>query len=101
MERDFSYHGWSLVPELRFEWLHELSNPKLAQTAAFTAPGSSSFTTYGLKTDADMFHVGTGFTVLSCACSATVWSLETGYDYYWRNDGYTANQVTMRLTSRF
>lgn len=100
VERDFSYRDWAFVPEIHFEWLHKLSNPKLAQSAEY-AVGSSEFTTYGLKTVADTYHVGTGLTLLSCACSATRWSLEAGYDYYWRVDGYAANQVTARVTARF
>jgi uncharacterized protein with beta-barrel porin domain len=100
VERDFSFRNWAFVPEVRFEWLHELSNPKLQQTAEFNV-GSPSFTTDGLKTVADTYHAGTGLTLLSCACSATRWSLEGGYDYYWRVDGYAANQVTMRVTARF
>jgi outer membrane autotransporter protein len=101
LERAFNIRNWAIVPELRFEWLHMISNPKLAQTGAFNTPGSTEFTTYGLKTVADMYHAGTGLTLLSCNCSATRWSLEGGYDYYWRVDGYSANQVTARVTARF
>jgi outer membrane autotransporter protein len=93
--------GTSFVPEGHFNWFHELSNPAMQQTAKFTATGSSSFTTSGLKMADDMFNVGGGLTLLSCACSATTWSLEAVYDYDWTNDGYSANQVMMRLTSRF
>ncbi|MBE3144628.1 MAG: autotransporter outer membrane beta-barrel domain-containing protein, partial [Planctomycetes bacterium] len=102
VERYFSdRNGTSYVPEGHFNWFHELSNPELKQTAKYTAAGSGSFTTPGLKTADDMFNVGGGLTLLSCACSATTWSLEAVYDYDWNNDGYFANQVTVRLTSRF
>ena len=101
VERSFNFSRLSLVPELRFEWLHMLSNPKLAQSSAYTPAGSESTKTDGLHTVADTYHVGTGLTLLSCACSATRWSLEGGYDYYWRTDGYAANQVTARVTARF
>jgi len=100
VERDFIWRRLTFVPEGHFEWLHKLSNPKLGQTAAYFA-GSESFTTPGLRTVADSYHAGVGLTLLSCSCSATTWSLEGGYDYYWRTDGYAANQVTMRLTNRF
>jgi outer membrane autotransporter protein len=102
VERYFSNsNGTSYVPEVHFNWYHELSNPELKQTAEYTAAGSSSFRTSGLKTDDDTFNVGGGLTLLSCACSATTWSLEAVYDYDWTNAGYSANQVMMRLTSRF
>jgi hypothetical protein len=74
----------------------------MEQTAKYTAAGSSSFTTSGLKMADDTFNVGGGLTLLSCAaCSKTTWSLEAVYDHYWTNDGYTADQVMIRLTSRF
>ena len=100
VERSFTFRRLTFVPDVHLEWLHMLSNPSLSQTAAYTA-GSSSFTTPGLKTVADSYHVGTGVTLLSCSCSATTWSVEGGYDYYWRTDGYAANQVTMRVSMLF
>ena len=100
IERDFIWRRLTFVPEGHFEWLHKLSNPKLEQTAAYIV-GSESFTTPGLRTVADSYHAGVGLTLLSCSCSATTWSLEGGYDYYWRTDGYAANQVSMRVSRRF
>ena len=93
--------GTSYVPEGHFNWYHELSNPGMEQTAEYTAAGSGSFTTSGLKTADDTFNVGGGLTLLSCVCSATTWSLEAVYDYDWRTDNYSANQVMLRFTSRF
>ena len=101
VERSFSYRKFTFVPEVHFEWLHKLSNPRLEQNATYTPEGSSSFTTPGLRTVADSYHAGTGITLLSCSCSATTWSLEGGYDYYWRTDGYAANQVSLRFSRRF
>jgi outer membrane autotransporter protein len=101
VERYLSYRGGTYVPEVHFNWFHELSNPALARTAEFTVPGSPSFTTPGLKTADDTFNVGGGLTLLSCVCSATTWSLEAVYDYDWTNEGYSANQVMMRFTKRF
>jgi outer membrane autotransporter protein len=101
VERYFSgRNGMSYVPEGHFNWFHELSNPDLEQTAEF-AEGSSSFTTSGPDAADNLFNVGGGLNLLSCACSATTWSLEAVYDYYWTNEDYSANQVTVRLTSRF
>ena len=88
------------VPEGHFKWLHEINNPTLANTAAFTA-GTPSFTTPGLKTADDTLNVGVGVTLLSCACSAKTWSVEAVYDFYWRTDNYSAQQGMIKLTARF
>ena len=101
MERDFSYHNLTFVPEVHLEWLHDFLNPTMGQTAQFQTSGAAPFYTTGLKTDPDTLHAGTSLSLLSCTCSKTKLSLEAGYDFYWRNDGYTANQVTMRITGRF
>ncbi len=102
VERAFSdSHGRKYVPEGHFNWFHEFCNPELEQTAAYTAPGSSSFKTSGLRTADNTFNVGGGISILSCTCNATTWSLEAVYDHDWRNDGYSANQITMRFISRF
>jgi outer membrane autotransporter protein len=102
VERYFrNSNGTSFVPEGHFNWYHELSNPSLKQTAEYTVAGSSSSTTSGLKTADDTFNVGGGLTLLSCVCSSTTWSLEAVYDYDWRTDDYSANQVMLRFTSRF
>ena len=101
VERPFNYNNkFTFVPEAHFEWLHKLSNPRIKQTAVYVDSGSA-FTTPSLRTVADSYHAGVGLNLLSCACSATVWSVEVGYDYYWRTDGYAANQVSMRASRRF
>ena len=100
VERGFSYHNWTFVPDIHVEWLHDFLNPTMAQTTAYTVGSASSYTT-GPKTDPDTLHAGTSIVLLSCMCSKTKLSLEVGYDFYWRNDGYVANQVTMRVTGRF
>jgi outer membrane autotransporter protein len=77
VERPFSdSHGRKYVPEMHFNWFHELSNPRPEQTARYMAAGSSQFKTEGLKTAGDTFNVGGGLTLLSCVCSSTTWSLE-------------------------
>jgi outer membrane autotransporter protein len=91
----------SFVPETHFNWFHELSNPDLEQTAELRTAGSSSFKTSGPETADNLFNVGGGLSLLACSCSATTWSLEAVYDYYWTNEDYSANQLTVRLTSRF
>ena len=101
VERGFSYHNWTFVPELHFKWLHDFYNPTLTQTSQFISAGSTSSTTPGLKMYANTYNGGTGITLLSCECSKRKWSLDTIYDYYWRNDGYKANQATLRLTVAF
>jgi outer membrane autotransporter protein len=101
VERPFVHRGTRIVPEVHFNWLRELNNPTLTNTASFVAPGSPSFTTPGLSTADNTFNVGTGVTLLSCACAARTWSLEAVYDYQWRDDRYTAHQGMLRFTGRF
>jgi uncharacterized protein with beta-barrel porin domain len=90
------------VPEGHFKWLHELVNPTLENTTAFVAAGSLPFTTPGLRSAPDTLDAGAGLTLLSCAsCGARTWSVEAVYDYYWRNDDYSAQQVTLEISDRF
>lgn len=97
----FSYAGGSFVPEVHGRWLHELSNPKLAQTASFTAAGSPSFTTPGFRDANDTYNVGGGITLLSAAGARRSWSLQAGYDYFATGKGYSAHQGTIKLAGRF
>jgi uncharacterized protein with beta-barrel porin domain len=90
-----------LVPEIHFNWLHELYNPSLMNTASFTFAGSQQFSTPGMKTADNTLNAGVGFTFLSCACTAKTWSVEAVYDHDWRSDRYTAQQGMIRLTARF
>jgi len=99
--RDFDLPYGVLRPEIHAKWLHELSNPVLSQTAAFTVQGSPSFTSPGLKTGADTANVGASITLFSCTCGTQSWSVEAGYDYFGRSDGYSANQGMIKITSRF
>jgi outer membrane autotransporter protein len=90
------------IPEAHFKWLHEIVNPILENTATFTAAGASPLTTPGLRTAADTLDAGAGLTLLSCAsCGVRTWSVEAVYDYYWRNDDYTAQQVMLEISDRF
>jgi outer membrane autotransporter protein len=97
----FHTSAGALVPEAHFNWLHELANPAVANTAAFVVPGSPFFTTPGMKTAADTLNGGIGVTFLSCSCTARTWSLEAVYDFYWRPDNYTAQQGMIKFTARF
>jgi outer membrane autotransporter protein len=99
--RSFQVPAGSLVPELHFKWLHELINPSMQNSAAFAVAGSPSFTTPGLREAPNTLDVGTGLTFLSCNCTAKTWSVEAVYDYFWRSDLYSANQVMLRFTARF
>ena len=93
--------GSDLLPEIHVKWLHELLNQNLQNTASFTAAGSTSFVTSGLNAAQDTLNLGAGVTLISCACSARTWSVEAIYDYYWRNQDYSANQVTLAASYRF
>ena len=90
------------LPELHFKWLHELVNPTLENTATLAAAGSTSLTTPGLRSAPDTLDAGAGLTLLSCAsCGVRTWSVEAVYDYYWRNDNYSAQQVMLEISDRF
>jgi uncharacterized protein with beta-barrel porin domain len=95
------YRNVTGVPEVHTKWFHELTNPTVTNTAAFSAVGSPSFTTRGIKTADDTFNVGAGVMILSCGCATRVWAIEAVYDYYWRPDNYSAQQVALRYTARF
>ena len=97
----FADNDRTYVPAIHFKWFHELANPTLENVAAFTATGSQSFTTPGLKTAGDTLDAGGGLTLLSCGCNASVWSVEGVYDYYWRSDNYSAHQVMLKVSGRF
>jgi uncharacterized protein with beta-barrel porin domain len=99
--RPLRYQYGTFVPEVHGRWLHDFVNPSVQNTAAFAVPGSSTFTTPGLKTASDTLNIGAGLTFLSCACTARTWSLEAIYDFFWRDDRYSANQATLRFTTRF
>jgi outer membrane autotransporter protein len=99
--RAFITRKGSYVPEVHAKWLHKLSNPDLTQTASYSAAGSASFTTAGLRTADDTFNAGAGLTFLSCKCGSKTWSIEGVYDYDWTNEGYDAHQVMAKVTMRF
>jgi outer membrane autotransporter protein len=89
--------GTAVLPEVHFKWLYEIENPTASDTAAFTATGSSQFTTPGLKPAANTFDVGAGITLLSCGCGRRSWSVAAVYDYYWRTDDYSAQAVMLKF----
>jgi uncharacterized protein with beta-barrel porin domain len=97
----FNTGNGNLVPEVHFNWFHELVNPKFVNTASFAFAGSTPFSTPGLQTANDTLNGGVGFTFLSCACASKKWSVEGVYDYYWRSDRYSAHQVMLKFTTRF
>ncbi len=100
--RAISSGNGTYVPEVHFKWFHELLNPRMQDTwEALALTGSESFISQGPTTAADTLNVGVGLTFLSCACTAKTWSLEGAYDFFWRSDSYTANQVMLRFTMRF
>lgn len=93
--------GKAIVPEIHFNWFYRLSNPTPKQITKFV-PGRRSTTIRGQDLARSTFNVGASLQLLSCdSCNATSWSLDAGYDYYWRNDDFSAHQGTLRLTGRF
>ena len=102
VEHGFSYSNkMTFVPDVHFKWLHELNNPTLQNTASFNVAGSPSFTTAELQTPDNTYNIGVGFTLLSCACTGTTWSLEGTYDHDWGNDGYAADRLTAKVAINF
>ena len=97
--RAYGYRNGTFVPEVHFKWLHELVNPSFENTAAFA--GSQPFVTSGLAGSDDTFNPGFGVTFLSCSCTASTWSLEGVYDYYWTNSSYSAQRVMLKFSARF
>jgi uncharacterized protein with beta-barrel porin domain len=99
--RPFPYRSTTVVPELHFKWLHELSNPLLRNTAAFNVAGAPVFTAPGFRPGEDTLNIGARITLLSCSCQMVTWSLEAAYDFYWNNAGYFANRGLLRFATRF
>jgi outer membrane autotransporter protein len=99
--RPFLRGDKTYIPEVHARWLHELVNPTLQTTAAFTVAPSATFASPGFSPADDTFNVGAGLTLLSCSCSTNTWTLEAVYDYYWRNDNYSAQQGMLKFTSHF
>jgi len=99
--RPFASENGTFVPEVHFEWLHELNNPTMLHTASFTFAGAGSLTGPGLTAAADTLDVGVGLTLLSCGCTGRTWSIEAVYDYQWTDDHYTANKGTLKFSYRF
>ena len=99
--RPFTHNELIYTPEVHVRWLHQLSNPTMTQTSSFQVPGSASFTTPGFTSARDTLNVGAGITLLSCNCTARVWSVEAVYDYFHRTDGYNAHRGMIRVAGRF
>ena len=99
--RTFITKAGIYVPEIHAKWLHELSNPDMKNVSTFMSAGASAFGTPGLKTTNDTYNIGTGLTLLSCACAEKTWSVEAVYNHDWRTDGYTAHEGMVKFTSRF
>ena len=97
----FRLQGVNYIPEVHAKWYHELIAPTVSNSAAFSAVGSPSFATSGIRTADDTFNVGAGLTILSCGCASRAWAIEAVYDYYWRADKYAAQQVMLRFTAHF
>jgi uncharacterized protein with beta-barrel porin domain len=99
--RPFTRNELTFTPEVHARWLHQFGDTNVSQTASFQVPGSPSFTTPGFTPARDTLNVGGGVTLLSCNCTAQNWSVEGVYDYYQRNDGYTAHRGMVRVAGRF
>jgi len=45
--------------------------------------------------------LGVGVTLLLCSRAANSWSVEAVYDYYVRNDRYSAHQAMIKFSAKF
>lgn len=95
------YRGVNYITEAHAKWFHELTNPVVSNTAAFSVVGSPSFTNSRIRTADDTFNVGAGLTILSCGSASRAWAADCVCDDYWRADKYAAQQVTLRFTAHF
>ena len=93
--------GSTILPKVHFKWLHDIVGQNFQKVSTFTAVGSTSFIASGLSAAPDTLNVGTGVTLLSCACDERTWSVEASYDFYWRSRNYSANQVMLAAAYRF
>jgi len=82
-------------PELHAQWLHSLSADSMTNIAAFTA-GGPAFTTVGLKPDPNTYNLGAGVAF----ANSRRWSIDAAYDYLWRSQNYSAQQLTLRFVLR-
>ncbi len=96
--KSFAVAGGTFEPEVHGRWLHELANPRLSQTAAFSVLDSPSLTTPGLHNAKNPYNVGAALNFFTAEHSA--WAVGAGYDYYKARDGYSANQATLKVTGR-
>jgi outer membrane autotransporter protein len=99
--KSFSVAGGTFEPEVHGRWLHELSNPKLSQTAAFSVAGSPSLTTPDLSNAKNTYNVGGALNFFSASGDSNTWAVGAGYDYFGARDGYSAHQATLKVTGRF
>ena len=101
VSRQYFYDGIGIIPEIHAKWLHALINPTVSQNATFAATGSGAFTTPGLRSGSDTLNLGAGITLFTCSCEAHSWSVEAVYDYYVRNDSYSAHQAMIKFSAKF
>lgn len=100
LAKSFAVAGGAFEPELHGRWLHELSNPRLSQTAAFAVDGSPSLTTPGLHNAKNTYNLGTALNFFSTSQGDGAWAVGAGYDYFGARDGYSAHQATLKITGR-
>ncbi|MBR0657267.1 autotransporter family protein [Plastoroseomonas arctica] len=99
--RPFTNEGMRIVPAVHANYIRELNNPRLSNTASFASAASPSFTTQAPTTGANTYNVGASINLLSCTCATRVWSVEASYDYEWRDERYAAHRGMLRMAGRF
>jgi outer membrane autotransporter protein len=84
-----------IQPELHARWLYALDGDTMTNTAAFIS-GGSAFTIQGLSPDRNTYNVGAGIAFGNSAR----WSIEGAYDYLWRSQNYSAQQLMISFVLR-
>lgn len=79
-------------PQLHAKWLHSFGGDTMQNTATFTS-GGPAFTVVGLRPDRDTYVVGGGITL----ATNDAWSIDGGYDYQWRANGFSAHQFLVKF----
>ncbi|MBF0270100.1 MAG: autotransporter domain-containing protein [Alphaproteobacteria bacterium] len=100
LARPIAVGNKAFVPEIHGRWYYEILNPSLKSEAEYTG-GSPKFSTPGFSPERNLYNVGGGLTLLSCACTDKVWSLEAVYDYEWAASNYSAHEGMLRYSGRF
>ena len=81
LDRPFDTASATVTPEVHARWLYDIINDKQATTSTFSG-GGGSFATQGFSPARNALNLGTKLTL----ATKWNWSLETNYDFEYRQD---------------